>query len=493
MNEPTENQGFSERVERVEFVEAVGRFVDASGLIAPGSHILVGVSGGADSVALLAVLRALAAEPTRRYQLSVAHLNHGLRESAVGDEEFVKSLAEKWSLPCVIEKCDCKARAGELGKGIEETARMLRYEFMRETAERLGAGCVAVGHHADDNVETVLYRIARGTHIRGLAGIPASRKLTGSNVTLVRPLLGVRRNDIEAYCQASGLQWRDDETNTDTNFKRNFVRHELLPMLRDGVNHRTDDAVLRLAEAAGEIDEYMSSVAASVLDRATVKRGDLFIAVVTDAVASEPPAVRKYVMRLALETLGAPMRMVGLERLCELADLFKPGGLNAVSLPGGWVARRDGQEVIVELNTGETFEEVSGSVAVELNCPGRTKLSDGRIIDCQVEAFDREKFDAHCTDRQPGVELLDADEISGSLLCRPRQDGDSFVPLGSPGRQSVSNFLTNIKLPARQRDEVLCICDEVGIVYLAPLRIESRVKLGANTTRVIRLSVAIVQ
>ncbi len=480
MNERAENPGISE------FVGAVGRFVDARGLIAPGSHILVGVSGGPDSVALLAVLRALAAEPERQYKLSVAHLNHGLRQSAIGDALFVKSLAGKWSLPCVIEKCDCKARAAELGKGIEETARMLRYEFMRATAQRLGAVYVAVGHHADDNVETVLYRVARGTHIRGLAGIPASRKLAGSDVTLIRPLLGVRRNDIEAFCQACGLQWRHDETNANTNFKRNFIRHELLPMLRSGVNHRTDDAVLRLAEAAGEIDEYMSAAAEAVLRQAVLEQGETFIAVDTAAVAAQPPAIRKYVMRLALETLDAPMRMIGLERLSELAELFEPDGLNAVSLPGGWIVRRNGQEVLVELNSNE---KLSGNAAVQLNCPGETQLPDGRIISCKAEAFDRKNFEAHCKDRPAGVELLDADEIRGPLLCRPRKEGDSFVPLGSPGRQSVSDFLTNMKLPARRRDEVLCICDDLGVVYLAPLRIDERVKVGAETRRVIRLSV----
>ena len=169
--------------------ESVARFIDARRLIEPAGGVVVAVSGGCDSVALLAVLRELADRPGCKWQLTVAHLNHGLRKEADADAEFVAELADKWHMACVVERVDVAAEARRTGRGIEEAGRSLRYDFLSATAAKLAAACVAVGHHADDNVETVLSRILRGTHLRGLAGMPAIRKLQGCDIMLIRPLL----------------------------------------------------------------------------------------------------------------------------------------------------------------------------------------------------------------------------------------------------------------------------------------------------------------
>ncbi len=246
------------------FVQRVGKFVDSASLIPPQARVLVGVSGGADSVAMLTVLHELAASDGRDWRLAVAHLNHCFRDSADTDEQFVRELAEKLALPCYVDRRDVAAEAKAAGKTFEEAGRDARMEFFAHTAAQQEIPCVAVGHHEDDNIETVLYRIFRGTHLRGLSGIAASRQLSRS-AELIRPLLQCRRSEIEQFCRDRKLKWCDDETNTDTKYRRNFIRHELLPLLRDKLNPRVDEAISRLALSASQADQFLRSRAMELL------------------------------------------------------------------------------------------------------------------------------------------------------------------------------------------------------------------------------------
>jgi tRNA(Ile)-lysidine synthase len=466
------------------FTCAVARFIEDRALIAPRAGVVVGVSGGADSVALLEVLCRLADERGHNWRLTVAHLNHGLRQDAEADAKFVAELAATRGLPCVIERCNVAEQAARTHCGIEEAGRRVRHAFLDCLAGDCGASCVALGHHADDNVETVLYRIVRGTHLRGLAGMPASRRLGASGVALVRPLLECRRQEIEAFCRRAGLTWRTDPTNVDVRYRRNFIRHQLLPLLRENLNPKVQDAIGRLAAAAQDVESHLVRQARDFLKGARRPAGPDAVAVDRDLLASQPTVVRAYVMRLALELLAAPSGGLTADRYRQLAWLTEPEGPAAVSLGGGFVARRQGGLVVVEAAGRQ--DEHQGDELV-LDCPGTSSLASGWKITCQVEPFDSAGFESHCRRHPPGVELLDADKVHGPVTCRTRQDGDAFHPLGSPGRQSVSNFLTNLKLPACARGSVRCICDGLGIVYLAPLRIDERVKVAPGTKRTLRI------
>lgn len=467
------------------FVASVAGFVDEHRLIAAYAGIVVGVSGGPDSVALLAALRELAGDERRAYRLTVAHLHHGLRESADDDAAFVAELARSWDLPCLTERVDTAGVAREKGLGIEQAARMLRYEFLTRAAENVAASVVAVGHHGDDNVETVLHRIVRGTHLRGLAGIPVERPLGRTGVRLVRPLLWARRGQVEQFVQERGLSVCHDETNTDVGFARNFIRHELLPLLRKRLNARADEALLRLAESAGDAEDYIAAKADKLSEGAVMDEAPGRVVLSADLLAGAHHVVRTSAMRNVLERLGAPMRSVGTERLGELAELAEPGAAGAVTLGGGVSVRRQRDEIVVTVGLDEA---ASGDPwSVQLACPGVTLLPDGREAVCEVEPLDREEFERRRREPEAGVELIDADALTGRLRARNKREGDAFVPLGAPGTQTVSDFLTNAKLSARLRERVVCVCDELGIVYLAPLRIDDRVKVTDSTRRVVRI------
>ncbi len=464
------------------FLEAVGDFIDAHALIPSRATVVVAVSGGADSVALLAALRELGAMRSRQYRLVVAHLDHHLRADSAADAAFVSDLARRWQLPCAVETVDVAAAAREAGVGIEEAAREARYAFLARVAAQYDATHVAVAHHADDNVETALHRIIRGTHLHGLAAMAPRREL-GEGLSLVRPLLGTHRDEVEAFCRDRGLAWRTDSTNADTAYRRNFIRHELLPLMRR-LNPRAQEAVERLVAAAVEADGLLEKQALAVLAAAGAI-GAEGAALACAELLAQPPVVQRYALRLALEQAGAPMRMMGAERLEELRALLSaPAG--AVALGGGYEARRAGERLVIgrPVKTAAACDESSAP----LDVPGTTRVG-GITIDCRVEPFDRAAFGEHCRTRPAGVELLDAGKLSGPLVVRPRRAGDVFVPLGAPGRTSVSDFLTNLKLPAARRAQVRCICDDLGIVYLWPLRIDDRVKVTDGTREVLRVVV----
>lgn len=459
------------------FIEAVEDFIDRGGLLSPRCGVIVGVSGGADSVALLAVLRELAARPSRQYRLTVAHLDHALRAESAADAAFVAELAAKWQLPCVVERRDVASGARLRGVGIEQAAREARYDFLARAAATTGASCVAVAHHADDNIETALHRIVRGTHLHGLAAMAPCRPLA-EGLVLVRPLLCVHRDQVEAFCRGRGLAWRTDATNADTAYRRNFIRHELLPLVRQ-MNPRADEAIERLILAAADADAVLEQLARAALASAGVG----YNAVNCQMLLVQPPVVQTYALRLLMEQTGVPMGAVGASRLAEAAALLSQRD-GAVGLGGRFDAVRVAKVLIIQ---GAASEPQADEVAIPLAPPGSAQLPSGQTVHCRIEPFDAAAFAAHCRNRPGGSEILDAAKLSGSLMIRPRRNGDVFVPLGAPGRASVSNFLTNSKLPARQRKAVRCICDDLGIVYIWPLRIDDRVKVTPATGEVLRI------
>ncbi|MHC4294693.1 MAG: tRNA lysidine(34) synthetase TilS, partial [Planctomycetota bacterium] len=365
--------------------EAAARFFDECGVMVPHAAMVVGVSGGADSVALLSVLNELSADPVRNWQITVAHLHHSLREDADEDAQFVRDLARRWDLPCVIERCDVPTASAQSGRGIEETARDLRYAFLRDAALRASASCLAVAHHANDNVETILHRIIRGTHIRGAGGIPAMRKLQGSDIWLVRPLLECRREQIEEYCNSRSLTWRTDATNADVRYRRNFIRHQLLPLLREQINPRVDEALLRFGAAAREIEEYLLTEATRLLGDAEQRSEPASMALDLHAMESAPPVIRKVAIRMGMEKLGVHFRAISADRFDELSALFEPNAPAVVTLPGNFIARREGDELIVAPAEPPAIGEPE---PVVLQLPGYTDLGDGRKVACEIESYD---------------------------------------------------------------------------------------------------------
>ncbi len=309
--------------------------------------VLIAVSGGADSVALL---RALTANARRigAAALQAAHFNHHLRPEADDDEAFVRELCQTLELPLDVGHGQLHDRPSR--QGLESVARTARYAFLRQTAELAGARYVLTAHTADDQAETVLHRIVRGAGLAGLSGMPRVRRL-GPAVSLVRPLLDLSRSQLLDYLQALGQSYCDDATNLDARFTRNRIRHELLPQLKQQYNPRVDQALLRLARLAGEAQTVLDEAVAQLMDRCVRQvAADEFSIDCRDLAGQAPLLTRELLVRLWRDA-DWPRQAMGFSQWNDLAALAldsngqqKP---RCQMFPGGVAARKRGHELVL--------------------------------------------------------------------------------------------------------------------------------------------------
>lgn len=308
--------------------------------------VVVACSGGADSVALLRSLSTIRSEGGG--PLIVAHFNHRLRGAeSDGDEAFVVELAGQVHAPCIVGRGEVATAAAEQGDGIEAAARTARYRFLEQTAVEQGARYVVTAHTRDDQAETVLHRILRGTGISGLAGIPRSRSLAGGAIGLVRPMLNTRRADVLEYLAALGQPHRDDSSNASLDYTRNRLRHELLPQLARHYNPRIVEALTRLATQADAwrevIDDLVEPLVAKSLRRADATSCEIDCA----PLAQAPLCLVQAAMIAAWKRCGWPQQAMGYDEWESLATMAVDGPSTPIMLPGSIRAQRSGTVLVL--------------------------------------------------------------------------------------------------------------------------------------------------
>lgn len=304
--------------------------------------LLVGVSGGTDSTALLHALCRVCAESRNQATIVVAHFNHQLRgDESNEDADFVASLANRLDCQLVTDSWSRTENASE------DTARRARYAFFETSARQLGARCVVLAHTADDQVETVLHRIIRGTGVSGLAGIPSSR-LLALDLSIVRPLLGVRRSEITSYLSAIDEPFRSDSSNAQTIYTRNRLRNDLLPKLRADYNSRVDEALLKLAQIAGDTSEVIAELAAAWLNEYRLPESASHRLVLA---CKQPTPPHRLVVCEGLKRWFReqhwPETGMNYDRWCELATLWSSPVDGSITLPGNISAEKRGERLTV--------------------------------------------------------------------------------------------------------------------------------------------------
>ena len=314
-------------------------------LMGSGGGVVCAVSGGADSMAMLHGLHAVNRMRRCGWRLRVAHLDHNLPHDATAMMEFVRQAAASLDLPCDTERVDVVARSRSTGESIEEAGRKVRYAFLEHVATENGAAVVAVAHHADDQAETVLHRIVRGTGLRGLAGMPERRPIrAGSDIAIVRPLLTLRRQDCESYLRRRGLRFMHDATNDDIHAAtRNRIRQEVLPLIERTINPDVATALVRLAEQAGRAAGVLRQIANEALAGILLDSEAGSVCVDPGLFAELPRSVQTEIVVLLLERLGAGLGDVGFERIEAAADAAAGDGrLRRIELPGDVLVERRG-------------------------------------------------------------------------------------------------------------------------------------------------------
>lgn len=451
------------------------RAIEDGRLLQKGDRVLIGVSGGPDSTALLVALAHLARD--LGVKVAAAHFDHRLRsrEEAEGDAAFVRALCRKLRVPVEFGSGEVRARVKRKKESAEEAARAMRYAFLKRAAKKLGAGVVAVAHNRDDQAETVLMRMIRGAGLDGIAGMrPRARWPFGTGPDIVRPLLDVPRADIERYCSELGLEPRRDPTNDLPVATRNRVRGELLPLLRT-FNPRIEEALARLADAASQDLEFVEEFQlAGWRQAASPDRGG--IAIDRRFLERLDAAITSRVIRRAAAEVSdgaAELKWEDIQRV--LGSLQRRRA--RTDLPGGLVAVSDRYSLTIW--PGEP-PRAAAVPHVTIPVAGSRRAGRWRF---ETRRGSPDKF------RMPkdGKEaLMDADAV-GFLSVRSRQTGDRLRPLGLGGTKKVQDILVDAKVPVDERDAVPIVCDERGIVWVVGHCIDERVKVTEKTKRVIRI------
>ena len=323
-------------------LQQIRRTIQRHDLCPPGAHVLVGVSGGSDSVALLLLLLELAR--TCDFTVAgVAHFNHRLRDTAARDEDFCRALATACDRPFAAASADVAAFAGAEGLSIEEAARRLRYDFLERTAREAGASRIAVGHTLDDQAETVLLKLMRGAGPSGLGGVYPRRGL------VIRPLIDVSRSELRAWLASRGQPWMEDESNADVSNPRNRIRHRVLPELDAAYGGSTRGAIARSAELAREDGQWLDELASGRY-RQLVTVGQDCLQVDAAALLAEPPALQRRVLLHAMRARGHG-REIGQDHV-ELALAVLRGYSRAADVPGSRWELRGGNLVLYDQGPG---------------------------------------------------------------------------------------------------------------------------------------------
>lgn len=407
-------------------IETIRAAIDRHRLIPDNTHVVVGVSGGADSVALLRALHAL------HIPLTVAHLNHRLRgEAADGDEHFVRELAEELNLPCVVKSVDVHQLAQAGGLSIEMAARQARHDFFAEFENAV----IALAHHADDQVETFLLKLARGAGPDGLSGMPYAQSI--GPLRLIRPLIAIPRSELIAWLEKHHFEWCEDASNSDETFLRNRVRHTILPLLEQELNPNMRGSILRTMDILRAENEYLNA--------ATPSPTELGASVLQQPLALQRRMVRQWLFDHEADTssFDAVDKILELMEAGEGTTIFE---LNAK------------QRVVVEYGTPrfESSNQGEATTQVVLTTEHGTGWRKDHGLGIGI---------------LPAEASFNADKVGDSpITVRTVHPGDRMRPLGMAGHRKLQDIFTDLKIPKMQRSTLPVVVCRDEIIWIPGYR-----------------------
>lgn len=456
--------------------------------------VLLGVSGGPDSVALLSLIFDANRVNPACSDIFVAHLNHLIRgKESEEDAQFVSDLAKKFKLSFITESMDIKEIARKRKMSLEEAAREERYKFFESAAKRVGANVIAVGHNADDNAETILHRIIRGTGIAGVSGMRLRRRLTPfSAIDLVRPLLFTWRKDIIAYLKERNLSYRVDSTNFETDRFRNKIRAELIPLLEKNYNAGIKRSLIKLGETATQNYDFLEAQAKDLFEGILLniegKTDEILSEIVLDIhkLKEVPQILQQIIIKEAVVKLNIPLKKLGYKNYKNILSI-----LNYRKTPVSKVVK---DYLNVKIEDGKLHlskmkyyvEECPNLKETVIKIPGETKLVEMKyMVKMDIREIENGFLEEFKRSRTKYDEAVDFDKISVPLMIRTRRPGDKFWPLGSQGIQKVKDFFINNKVPFLERDTVPIVTMNGQPIWIVGFRIDDRIRVTEGTRKLL--------
>ncbi len=472
-------------------VETITKFE----LLSPGQSVIVGVSGGADSLCLLVCLKDLG------YQVTIAHLNHQLREKSAEEAQFVEKIGREMGIETVSEKGDVRDLAAR-GYSIEEAARLVRYRFLAHVAKARGVDTISTGHTADDQIETVLMHFLRGAGPAGLRGILPATNLNdwvdipeGNGIRLVRPLLEIRRSQTEVFCRDVNLNPVQDPSNKDPSFFRNKIRLHLIPILKE-YNPGIDNIILRMARIMVAETEMVEDLLQEKWKNLVIEDDREVIKLDRNVFENLPLALQRSFIRCFIKQLRPNIRDVGFEHVERAIEFLSSSenynslqllaGLEMITLSTDIALLRDEGK---ELSFPE-YPQLKSQMTSELPVPARISLENGwtlQIDHKDLQEIHRLEFLATLDDYHAA---MDVNCIKGKIWLRTIQPGDRISPLGMDGSLKVSDLFINNKIPQPARRNWPLIVDDEKVLWVVGLRIADDCRVTTKTKEIIYIRVA---
>ncbi len=452
-------------------LELVRGTITKYGMLPLKAKVVIGVSGGPDSVSLTHLLRRLREE----YHLTlwIAHLNHLLRgKDGDKEQEWVRRFGQQLGIGVISDSTDVAGLARKQKLSLEEAGRLARYDFLARVADRAGATRIALGHTASDQVETFLMRMIQGSGLGGLAGIPPVRD------RFIRPLIETFRDRIEIYCREMSLHPCQDSSNLDECFLRNRIRLNLIPDLSEEYNPKIQEAVLRVTQILRQEEDYLEMGTEKTLRPIIVgqSKGELILDV--QKLDCLHPAMQRRVIRKVLGRVKGSLKGVTFTHISSILGMDGEKGTKKLDLPDGLTVQREYKRLrIGRKKSKKPFFEYS------LVVPGRTELAvpdlalETRIVPRRSANFPRGK----------GAVYLDWDKLEEPIVVRQRKIGDRFQPAGMKGTKKIKDFFIDLKIPLEKRDTIPLVVSKGRIAWVVGFRVDERFKTKNDTQRVLEI------
>ncbi|MGA2914739.1 MAG: tRNA lysidine(34) synthetase TilS [Sedimentisphaerales bacterium] len=466
--------------------QKVLNFINLYNLLPDGAKVLLAVSGGADSVALLKILLNLKLSGKLTNDFYITHINHQLRgQKSIEDEEFVRTLAKQHNLPAAIERVDVKKYAKEQKLSIETAARCLRLEKLAAIAQKNGCSCIAAAHQKNDNAETIIHRLLRGTGFKGLAGIRPKTDFNDS--TFIRPLLCISRNEIENYLKSQDINWQTDHTNIDCRFTRNRIRHRLLPYLQNQSADNVIESLFVLSQHCLILSEKIERNADAALKKCVIDKTEDFVSMDIEKFNPYPSFVKVEIIQNALHRCGIGLQKITNEHYDKILKFLMNGQKGKIlQLPDKAVIKISNLKFQISNFKSQPSAEKPESVLLKI--PGSVHFANWTI---ETEILPADRLDIRDIKKNKNnfIQWFDLDLIKPPLTIRCRQKGDRFMPFGHNASKKVSKFLTSTKLNLEQRKKAFIVCDSKKILWFVPVRRSKEAKIDISTRKILKIKV----